>query len=140
MGARVRTILLTTLVGALVAAAAAAGRLNDDDDDRMVVEVRTYTLKPQTRDRFVRAFEERAVPALEAAGIRVIGSFVSTEDDRTFVWLRGFRNEEDRVEKIRAFYSSEAWRAMAGEFVPLIAEDGIDVKVVTPTPGSAIRW
>jgi len=133
-------ISLLLLTGGAVAGAWGAAALGEPDaDSRMIVEVRTYTLRPGVRDDFVRAFEEEAVPALKALGVRVIGSFVSVENENTFVWLRGFKNAKDREEKNRVFYSSEAWRGMAPRIAPLIVQGGIDVKVVTPTPGSAIH-
>lgn len=38
----------------------------------MILEIRTYRLKPGTGDEFVRVMREESVPLLEKAGIRVV--------------------------------------------------------------------
>src|SRR5450755_4374199 len=54
----------------------------------MIVEVRRYRIKPGRREEFLRFFETRSVPALEAHGMRVLGPLVDLENPNAFVWLR----------------------------------------------------
>ena len=101
----------------------------------MLLEIRTYTLRPGVRDEFVAWFETDVAPAMESAGLRIVGSFVSVEDEDVFVYLRAFADADERDRLTGAFYRSSAWlsgmreRAMALEL-------GYDVRLVTPTPGS----
>ena len=39
----------------------------------MIVEVRSYRIKPGRREEFIRFFETRAVPALRERGMKIIG-------------------------------------------------------------------
>ena len=39
----------------------------------MIVEVRSYRIKPGKRDEFIRLFEKRAVPAQRTYGMQIIG-------------------------------------------------------------------
>ena len=42
----------------------------------MIVEVRSYRIKPGRRAEFIHMFETRAVPALRAHGMNVTGPFL----------------------------------------------------------------
>lgn len=101
----------------------------------MLLEIRTYTLHPGVRDEFVSWFEGEVVPAMEATGMRIVGSFTSIEDDDVFVYLRGFADAEERDRQYRGFYESSAWlngmKARAMEM-----EVGYQVQLVTSTPTS----
>jgi hypothetical protein len=103
----------------------------------MLLEIRTYTLHPGVRDEFVAWFESEVVPAMEAAGMRIVGSFTSVDDENAFVYLRAFADADERDRQYRAFYESPAWlggmkeRAMAMEV-------GYEVHLVSSTPASKL--
>jgi len=79
----------------------------------VIVEIRTYRLKPGTGGEFVRVMREESVPLLEQAGIRVVDcgmSLVSEGGHEEAYLIRTFASlEEHRVQE-EAFYSSDAWR------------------------------
>src|SRR5690606_15311519 len=66
----------------------------------VILEIRTYRLKPGTTEEFVRLMREESMPLLEKFGIRVVryGASLAAEDG----------NEEAYL--IRAFTSLEAHR------------------------------
>jgi heme-degrading monooxygenase HmoA len=103
----------------------------------MLIEIRRYSIVPGRRDEFVQWFEEEVRPAMTAAGIRILGSFVSQDDPDVFVYLRGFADEEERERLTSSFHGSEAWtgglRARALEM-----ETGYEVEVVRSTGGSEL--
>ena len=76
----------------------------------MIVEVRSYRIKPGRRDEFVRFFETRSVPALRAHGMKVLGPLLDLENPNKFVWLRSFPSLEERDRMRDAFYSSALWK------------------------------
>jgi hypothetical protein len=76
----------------------------------MIVEVRTYRTKPGSRDKFIRFFETRSVPALRSYGMKVVGPFVDLENPNKFVWLRCFPSLEDRDRMKNDFYESDLWK------------------------------
>ena len=51
----------------------------------MIVEVRSYRIKPRRRAEFIRMFETRAVPALRALGMQIIGPFLDVENPNKLV-------------------------------------------------------
>ena len=76
----------------------------------MIVEVRSYRIKPGRREEFIEFFETRAVPALRSYGMQVIGPLLDVENPNKFVWLRSFPSMEDRERMREAFYGSELWK------------------------------
>jgi heme-degrading monooxygenase HmoA len=76
----------------------------------MIVEVRSYRIKPGHREEFVKFFETRAVPAQRALGIKTLGPLLDLENPNKFVFLRSFPslNERDRMKN--AFYEGELWK------------------------------
>ncbi len=79
----------------------------------MILEIRTYRLKPGTRDEFVRLMREESVPLLEQAGIRVVdcGASLVAEDGHEEAYLiRAFESLAAHREQEERFYGSDAWR------------------------------
>lgn len=103
----------------------------------MLLEIRTYRLHPGRRPEFVAWFEEKVAPAMEAAGMTILGTFESTEDDDVFVYLRQFLDEEERDRLTSAFYASDAWLSGMKERA-LALESEYEVKLVRSTSRSAM--
>jgi NIPSNAP protein len=100
----------------------------------MIVEVRSYRIKPGHRAEFVQLFQTRAVPALRAHGMKVMGPLLDVENPNKFVWLRSFPSLEDRDRMKDAFYGSDLWKnELEGIAMPMI--DSYDVILCETTPG-----
>src|SRR5262245_1995062 len=76
----------------------------------MIVEVRSYRIKPGRRAEFIEFFETRSVPALRSHGMKVLGPLLDLENPNKFVWLRSFPSLEDRERMRSAFYEDELWK------------------------------
>ena len=76
----------------------------------MIVEMRTYRLKPGVRDRFLEIFRAKSVPAHDAIGMKILGPFLSIEDPDTFFFMRGFPDMESREPMKAQFYEGELWK------------------------------
>jgi len=53
-----------------------------------LVEIRSYNLKPGTRDAFHRAVKERAIPMLRRWNVDVVAFGPSPHDDVSYVLMR----------------------------------------------------
>jgi len=73
------------------------------------VEVRSYNLKPGTRDRFQALFEREALPMLKRWKVDVVGYGPSLHDQDSWFLMRGFPSVEARQKSEDAFYGSEEW-------------------------------
>ncbi len=76
----------------------------------MIVEVRSYRIKPGRREEFVRMFETRAVPAQRAIGMEIMGPLLDLENPNKFVFLRSFPSLEERDRMKDAFYGGALWK------------------------------
>ena len=76
----------------------------------MIVEVRSYRIKPGRRAEFIQLFETRAIPALRGHGMKVVGPFLDVENPNKFVWLRSFPSLEERDRMKDAFYEGDLWK------------------------------
>jgi ketosteroid isomerase-like protein len=75
-----------------------------------VVELRVYTLKPGTRDRFHQLFLEEALPMLRRWNVDVVAYGPSLHDDDSYYLLRAFPSVAERARDEEAFYGSAEWK------------------------------
>ena len=100
----------------------------------MIVEVRSYRIKPGRRAEFIHLFETRAVPALRAHGMKVTGPFLDVENPNKFVWLRSFPSLEERERMRTEFYEGDLWKnEMEGIAMPML--ESYDVILCETAPG-----
>jgi hypothetical protein len=78
-----------------------------------VVELRQYLLHRGRRDELIELFDRELVETQEAVGIRVLGQFRDIDRGNHFVWLRGFADQDARLEALTSFYGGPVWRQHA---------------------------
>ena len=100
----------------------------------MIVEVRSYRVKPGRREEFIRFFETRAVPAQRAHEMRITGPLLDLENPNKFVWLRGFPSLEERDRMKNDFYEGELWKNEL-EQVAMPMLESYDVILCETSPG-----
>jgi len=76
----------------------------------MIVEVRSYRIKPGRREEFIEFFETRSIPALRSHGMKILGPLLDLENPNKFVWLRSFPSLEERDRMKNDFYEGELWK------------------------------
>lgn len=87
----------------------------------MVIEMRTYKLKPGCRDRFLEVFRTKSMPAHAEIGMKILGPFLSLEDKDAFFFMRGFPDLESRELMKAKFYEGELWkRELEQVLMPMI--------------------
>lgn len=76
-----------------------------------VAHLRTYTINKGQMDSWLKLFDEKLVPLMAEAGIKVEGKWVNAEGTQ-FIWVRSYGDSEADIEsKEAAFYGSEWWKA-----------------------------
>ena len=100
----------------------------------MIVEVRSYRIKPGRRAEFIQLFETRAVPALRSHGMKVMGPLLDVENPNKFVWLRSFPSLEERDRMKAEFYEGELWKNEL-EAIAMPMLDSYDVILCETSPG-----
>jgi len=76
----------------------------------MIIEIRTYRLKPAVAQEFLRIMHEEALPLLGKFGLRVLaGGLTLGEGDDAYL-IRAFASLEERERQEAEFYGSDEWR------------------------------
>jgi len=100
----------------------------------MIVEVRSYRIKPGRRDEFIRFFETRSIPALRSHGMKILGPLLDLENPNKFVFLRGFPSMDERERMKNDFYEGDLWKnELEAIAMPMI--DSYDVILCETSPG-----
>ena len=100
----------------------------------MIIEMRTYKIKPGMRAEFLKAFESRARPEHEKIGMKILGPFLSVEDANTFFWMRAFPDLKSREPMRDQFYEGKLWKEeLEQKLMPMIEK--YDVVVVEAKDG-----
>jgi len=74
-----------------------------------VLEIRSYNLKPGTRDRFHQLFLNEALPMLKRWKVDVVAHGPSLHDQDSYFLMRAFDGVEVRQKSEDAFYGSDEW-------------------------------
>jgi hypothetical protein len=104
----------------------------------MIIEMRTYKLKPGVRARFLEIFRSKSMPKHAELGMKILGPFLSVEEPDTFFFMRGFPDLAAREPLKARFYESELWKGeLEHIMMPMI--DKYEV-VVVDDPTDMVRW
>jgi len=105
----------------LPAAAPMAPRISHAPPPTLVVEIRSYNLKPGTRAEFDRLVRE-TLPLLAKWKVDVVAYGPSAHDDNSYYLIRAFANLDARQRSEDAFYGSADWREGPRERVLALIE------------------
>jgi len=104
----------------------------------MLIEMRTYKIKPGKRAEFLEIFRTRSVPAHAEIGMKILGPFLSVEDPDTFFFMRGFPDLASREPMKAKFYEGELWkRELEHILLPMIEKYDV---VVVDDPECKVQW
>src|SRR5262249_32566013 len=104
----------------------------------MIVEMRTYKLKPAQRAEFLEIFRTRSMPAHAEIGMKILGPFLSIDDPDVFFFMRGFPDLASREPMKAKFYEGELWKnELENLLMPMIEK--YDVVLVEDSE-NRIRW
>jgi hypothetical protein len=104
----------------------------------MIIEMRTYKLKPGKRTEFMEIFRSRSMPAHAEIGMKILGPWLSIEDPDTFFFMRGFPDLDSREPMKAKFYEGELWKAELEQvLMPMI--ERYDVVLVDDGEG-LVHW
>ena len=74
------------------------------------IEIRSYNLLPDTRERFHRLMRDPSLPMLQRWNIDVVAFGASPHDATSYYLIRRFDSIQDLEQQEDAFYSSAEWR------------------------------
>src|SRR6201998_2128541 len=104
----------------------------------MIIEMRTYKLKPGCRSRFLEIFRSKSMPAHAEIGMKIVGPWLSIEDPDTFFFMRGFPDLQSREPMNAKFSEGELCKAeLETLLMPMI--DKYEV-VLVDDPDGLVKW
>ena len=104
----------------------------------MIIEMRTYKIKPGKRAEFLEIFRSKSIPAHDEIGMKILGPFLCIEDPDTFFFMRGFPDLESREPMKAKFYEGELWKREL-ENVLMAMIEKYEVCLVDD-PNGLVRW
>jgi len=113
------------------------------DNGRMILEIRTYRLKPGTREEFLRVMRTQAAPLMARFGITMVGTGGSLVDEHadSAILVRAYESLAVRDERENAFYGSDEWRSGPREAIVSRIEQYHTVVLETSEDAvRALRW
>ena len=106
----------------------------------MLFELRQYRIKDGLRDEWVKLMEEKIIPFQTLKGVVVVGSFIASEEDDLYVWIRRFDNEAERKRLYDEIYASEFWtKEVKPAADRMLNRESILNTVLEATPKSVIQ-
>jgi hypothetical protein len=132
-----RYLTITALAAIIVSGMLAVAMRTLHADEARVVEIRSYNLKPGTRERFHRLFLKEALPMLHRWKVDVVAYGPSLHDETSYYLMRAFPNVAERQKSEDAFYGSEEWRQ--GPREAILADIESYTTIVVPLDAVAIK-
>jgi hypothetical protein len=92
-----------------------------------ILEIRTLSLKPGTRNELQRTFIEEALPLLQQWDFDVVAHGPSLHDENTYYVIRRFESVSQREHMEDTYYASDDWRKGPRERILALIEIYLDV-------------
>ncbi len=92
-----------------------------------LIEIRTLTLNPGTRDTFHRLYIEEALPLLQRWNFDVVAHGPSLHDENTYYVIRRYDSLAQWDEMEDVYYASDDWRQGPRERILALIESYVDV-------------
>lgn len=104
----------------------------------MIVEMRTYKLKPGKRAEFLDIFRTKSMPAHAEIGMKILGPWLSIEDADTLFFMRAFPDLASREPMKAKFYEGELWKSELEQvLMPMIEKYDV---VLVDDPEGLVHW
>ena len=87
------------------------------------IEIRSYTLKPGTREEFHRLVVEQSMPMLKRWNMDVVAYGPSLHDENSYYLMRRFDSLAHHKESEDAFYGSDEWKQGPREAIIALIEN-----------------
>ena len=91
------------------------------------LEIRSYNLKPGTREEFHRLFLEEAFPMLQRWHVDVVAYGPSLHDQDSYFLMRRYDSPAQREESEDNFYGSDEWKQGPRESIIALIENYTEI-------------
>jgi NIPSNAP protein len=92
-----------------------------------LIEIRSLTLRPGTREEFGRLYLDRALPLLKRWNFDVVAHGPSLHDENSYYVIRCYGSLSQREQMEDAYYGSDDWRKGPREAMLALIENYTDI-------------
>jgi hypothetical protein len=92
-----------------------------------LIEIRSITLKPGTREEFHQLYIQQALPLLKHWNFDVVAHGPSLHDENSYYVIRRFNSLTQRDQMEDAYYGSDDWRQGPREAILALMENYTDI-------------
>jgi len=104
----------------------------------MIVEMRTYTIRPGGLSSFLKHYEAEGLPIIQPILGNLVGYFTSEAGElNQAVHLWGYADFQDRTDRRARLNADPAWIAFTPKILPFI--EHMQNSILQPTSFSPIR-
>ena len=101
-------------------------------------EIRREAAAPGRGNELARWMDEQVIPLHEASGMIVVGAFTDVGDEDAFVWIRKFRDDEERAEVVERVHQNPLFESrIRPRLEELMAGEAVTVRLL-PTAHSKL--
>jgi hypothetical protein len=94
---------------------------------KYLIEIRSITLRPGSREQFHRLYIEEALPLLQRWKFDVVAHGPSLHDENTYYVIRRYSSLTQRNEMEDTYYASDDWRLGPREAMLVLIESYVDI-------------
>lgn len=106
----------------------------------MLYELRYYYIQPDKMPEFLHVMESLAIPFQLSQGMLVLGSFVDTEMENCYIWLRRYKDENDKKELYDRVYGSDYWEnEVRPKLSGMLIREKTKINLLRPTACSILQ-
>ncbi|MEV6633631.1 hypothetical protein AB0M54_23060 [Actinoplanes sp. NPDC051470] len=100
----------------------------------MIYEMRRESAVRGRGEELARWMDEQVIPLHEANGMIVAGTFTDAGDADAFIWIRGFRSDEERAEVVARVHRDPLFESeIKPRLGDLLAGEAVTVRLVPTT-------
>jgi hypothetical protein len=114
--------------------------LVSNDDAKIPHDYRNAHLQNQTwpASGISKVLESKALPEHKKIGMKILGPFLSVEDNNTFFWMRAFPDLKSRARMRDEFYEGKLWKEeLEHKLMPMLEKYDV---VVVEAAGDLGSW
>lgn len=106
----------------------------------MLYELRFYYIQPGRMEEFLQIMESLIIPFQLSQGMIVLGSFRDSEDEDCYIWLRRYRDEQDKQRLYDRVYGSDYWEnVIRPKIAGMLVREKTRVNMLRPTAASILQ-
>lgn len=107
----------------------------------MIYELRIYHIKPDMMKEWIKLMEEKIIPFQKHCGMKIIASFVGTQDRDLYIWLRVYENENERSRLYDKVYGSGHWKDVVRPLIgDMLIREKTEVIMMESVSSSILTW